>query len=98
MRNGLLAAIAVLSTMGTGWGGEGFSQLPEEGAWAKFYVTVTSNVDLNQTVELTISSTGRVQENGKDCRWVEFVSYDVDTNMRRHLFKMLVPEDELKAG
>jgi hypothetical protein len=78
---------------------DGFDQLTEDGSWAKFYVTVRgTNNDVNLNVEFTLSSVGKVQENGKDCRWIEMLSNNADDGTRFNLFKLLIPEEALKQG
>ncbi len=77
---------------------DSFNQLPDDGAWAKFFVEVSGTDNPGLRVELTISSVGRTQQNGKDCRWIELVSNNADTNTRINAFKLLVPEEELKQG
>lgn len=98
MRTKLLAWLIVVAVTGGVRADESFNQLPEDGAWAKFYVTVTGNIDQTLRVELTISSVGNVQENAKDCRWIELLSNNADTKARMNVFKLLVPEDALKKG
>lgn len=97
MRQHLLAALFVLMSA-TCQAEESFDQLPEDGSWAKFYVTVRgpNNPDLN--VEFTLSSVGKVQENGQDCRWIEMLSADAGTGARHNVFKLLIPEQALKQG
>jgi hypothetical protein len=92
-----IAFVASCAAVASGADNE-FNQLPDDGAWAKFYVTVTGNIDQDLRVELTISSVGKVQENGKDCRWIELLSNNADTNARMNVFKLLVPEESLKKG
>lgn len=75
-----------------------FDQLAEDGSWAKFYVTVRGPNNLDLDVELTISSVGKGQANGKDSRWIEVLSNNAADGTRLNVFKMLVPEESLKAG
>jgi hypothetical protein len=98
MRLQQVAVLLFAGLAGSASAEESFNQLPEDGAWAKFYVTVSGNIDQTLRVELTISSVGRVQENGKDCRWIELLSNNSDTNARMNVFKLLVPEESLKKG
>lgn len=91
-----VAAFALLASQASA--DDNFSQLPEDGAWAKFFVEVSGTDNPGLRVELTISSIGRTQQNGKDCRWIELVSNNADTNKRINAFKLLVPEEELKKG
>lgn len=75
-----------------------FAQLPEDGAWSKFYVTVSGPNNLNLTIEMTLSSVGKTQATGKDCRWIEMASVNAGSGERYNVFKMLIPEDALKEG
>jgi hypothetical protein len=77
---------------------EGFDQLPEDGSWAKFYVTAQFPNDTAINVELTMSSVGRLQANGKDCRWIELLSIVTDDGSRHSVYKLLIPEEALKQG
>lgn len=77
---------------------ETFNQLPEDGTWSKYYVTVTGPGGLNLNIEMTLSSVGKTQANGKDCRWIEMLSVNAADGTRHNVFKMLIPEEELKQG
>ena len=93
----LMAGLLAFYPLAAAEAGGTFDQLPEDGAWTKHYVIVAAE-DVDLRLELTISSVGRSQHSGKDCRWVELLSKDADTGARINVVKLLLPEAELKQG
>jgi hypothetical protein len=82
-------------------------RLPEDGAWVRFDVTMTLNeADGDQgsgTGSLTMSSVGRTQLGGEDCRWIEFhlhttVADGAAKDEDDMIAKVLIPEKHLNAG
>lgn len=78
-------------------------QLPEDGAWASFDLTLTFNPDRDneRTLEgwMKMSSVGTATENGEPCRWIEIKLTFNDGNQDRTLIsKVLIPKEQLAEG
>ena len=73
-------------------------QLPEDGTKAVFDLKIETR-GMEGTGTLTMSSVGKVTEDGKACRWIEF-ALDVKFGERAHktVAKVLIPESEMTAG
>jgi len=78
-------------------------QLPKDGAYVlydlKFEATTRGDQKITAEGTFKISSVGTVTEKGKKCRWIEFkMTMTMNGNDRVTIGKLLVPEENLKAG
>ena len=99
----ILAAVSVVCLFSSTAQADGLIyQLPEDGAWVRFDLVITSERDgmeRTMTGSLTMSSVGRTQENGEDCRWIEFkLQMKRNEAQRTTIAKVLIPEKFLKKG
>jgi hypothetical protein len=104
MRTLLLSTLASLLALAGGTArADGFVyQLPGDGWWVKYHMEGTSErngMQVSTTGSLTLSSVGRTQENGVDCRWIE-IERKVQRNDTEFTIvtKLLIPEKYLKKG
>jgi hypothetical protein len=73
-------------------------QLPEDGTSAEFDLKF-SGPGKQGTGSLTVSSVGKVKEDGKACRWIEFnIVMTLNDMERRMVAKVLIPETEFAPG
>lgn len=70
-------------------------QVPVDGAWARYDVTITNRLGDKRKVEFTLKVVGTVEQNGEKLRWIE-VKHPAED--QTHIVKMLIPEKYLKAG
>lgn len=78
-------------------------QLPPDGSWATFDMTLTFNPDTDNERKLKgwskMSSVGTATENGEPCRWIEInLTFNDDNQDRTIISKALIPEKHLKEG
>jgi hypothetical protein len=78
-------------------------RLPEDGSWVRFEMTMTINeADGDHgtgTGSLKMSSVGRTQVDGEDCRWIELRLHTTVANDKDDaVAKVLVPEKHLQSG
>jgi len=69
-------------------------RLPEDGAWARFYMTEKWEGELERTMYVTISSVGKLLTGGEHCRWIELKLESPDEKSSQ-TFKMLIPEKHI---
>ena len=104
MRKLLIPTVAILLalTAGTARADGLLYQLPEDGAWVRFEMEVTTErngMETAGTGSLIMSSFGRTQVNGEDCRWIEFKWQVKLSEVERTIItKVLIPEKYLKKG
>jgi hypothetical protein len=73
-------------------------QLPKDGTSATFDMKMVAR-GMEGTGTLTVSSVGKVEEDGKPCRWIEIeMAMKIGELERTVIAKILIPEAELKAG
>lgn len=108
---GLLAALAIL-TFASGARADGLLyQLPEDGSWVRFHVTMTMEHGEGEpgkmTGSLTMRSVGQETVEGDKCRWIELElipdKAEGDQQAPPHgpphiIMKVLLPEKNLKSG
>jgi hypothetical protein len=73
-------------------------KLPEPGSWVRYYVIATGpNITGESTSTLTLKFLDRVQEQGRDCRWIELDDEPTSTDegRSRSVHKLLLPEEAL---
>jgi hypothetical protein len=78
-----------------------FLKLPEDGTKVSYSVKISGEnpPPAGFKMALTISSVGKVQHEGKACRWIEVAFLTEVGEMRRDKFhKLLIPEAQLKKG
>ncbi|MCE9524929.1 MAG: hypothetical protein K8R36_02610 [Planctomycetales bacterium] len=80
-------------------------QLPPDGTWAKYAVTIEGEVKpeaapkIAMTGTLSISSVGEITRSQQKCRWIELKFENPESKgYKKLLLKMLVPVDRLKRG
>ena len=82
--------------------GEGLIQkVPEEKALAKYDLELmVEGQTAVQTGSLTLKAVGTAFENGEKCRWIEmeFSLTSAEGATDRHVYKLLLPEKNLKPG
>jgi len=96
-----MAAISPSVSLGNGL----MYQLPEDGAWAKYEISLTSRtgdqVELSGRGTLRMASVGQKSVDGKPCRWIqanlEIAFAEVDARFETVL-NVLVPEKHLGKG
>ena len=104
MRTMLIALVAALIFFNTSSAhADGLLyQLPEDGAWVLFDTQgKMTHGDQSQefTGSLRMSSVGKVTEDDKPCRWIEFeLTINLGERSRLIVAKVLIPEAELKEG
>ena len=71
-------------------------QLPEDGAWVRFDVKITSQRTENTRKErITMRSVGRMDDSNERCRWIEFKLPEEESTQ---ITKVLIAEKYLKKG
>jgi hypothetical protein len=80
-------------------------QLPPDGTWAKYSVTIEGESKLEGapkiavTGTLSISSVGEVTRSQQKCRWIELkFENPTSKSYKKLVLKMLIPLDRLKRG
>jgi hypothetical protein len=75
------------------------TQLPKDGWWVRYFVTMTREGNEDVTVKRTYSLVGTTTENGEKCRWVEIKSVQpINGKEQTDVIKFLIPERELLGG
>lgn len=69
-------------------------RLPEDGAWARYKVTVVDR-EGDMDGHMMIRSVGRAVVDGQDCRWIE---WEFETDHLKAITKLLIPETFLQSG
>jgi hypothetical protein len=95
MRRTATFCVAMLVAAATARGDGLLYQVPADGTWARYDVTITNRVGDKRKVEVTFKVVGTVEQNGEKLRWIE-VKHPVEG--QTHIVKMLIPEKHLKAG
>jgi len=75
------------------------TQLPKDGWWVRYFVTMTREGIEDITTKRTYSLVGTTTENGEKCRWVEIKSVQlINGKEQTNTMKFLIPEKELLDG
>ncbi len=107
------AMVLLLCLPGIAWADGLISQLPADGAWAKFEIEGTgTNAEgkVTTTVKGTqiLRSVGRKMMDNQQCRWIELetdLSFETTMGLKgslkgklKEIFKLLIPEADLVQG
>jgi hypothetical protein len=102
MRNSLLSVFILMMLAALARADGLIYQLPPDGTSARYDTESTATVDGQERTSkgsLTISSVGKAQVDGEDCRWIEIKSITrVNDTDRISITKCLIPEKFLAKG
>lgn len=102
MKRSFILALSIAGCLCGAIRAEGLLQkLPDDKAYAKYDLELTvEGQGAMQTGELTLKSVGSTFEDGEKCRWIEmeFKLKPSDGEGDKHIYKLLLPEKNLKAG
>ena len=99
---GWLLAITIIAHSSVNADGLLF-QLPKDGSWAEFAIdgvaTKPDDAEVTLVGKIRLSSVGKVQIDGKPCRWIELRT-EAKRNDEKYtdIVKMLIPEKNLVRG
>ncbi len=78
-------------------------QLPDDGNWVRYdwdgNGTKPDGTDTKVSGSLTLSSVGKAEINGKECRWIE-IAMEVQSEGYKvtDVYKLLIPVEHLRKG